>query len=370
MNKKSVLKIKYRKLAELIPYANNSRTHTDEQIKQIASSIQEFGFVNPVLIDDDDGIIAGHGRIKAATLLKTDEVPTVTLSGLTEAQKKAYVLADNQLALNAGWDLDTLKLELENLHELDFDTDVLGFDNDFLDGLMDEPVVGLTDENDVPDPPAKPVSVLGDIWQLGNHIVMAGDSTKAEDVERLMGGEKADMVLADPPYGMDAVKNSGVLKDKYRDVEGDADADVAMALVAMWKASKMVWWGANYYTIALPPSPCWLVWNKNNGDSDQMDAELAWTNLPGVTRMYTQASEKVNRVHPTQKPVSLFAWIIERWGDAVSVIADPSAGSGTTLIAAEQTGRTAFLMELDPLYVDVTVQRWEDYTGEKATIEA
>ena len=198
-----MLSVEYKATGELIPYVNNSRTHSEEQVQQVAASIKEFGFTNPILIDDEGGIIAGHGRLLAAQLCGIAEVPTITLEGLTEAQRKAYVIADNQLALNAGWDLDALKVEIDRLTELDFDIDLLGFDDDMLAGLMeDEPAEGLTDEDEVPELEDDPVTVEGDVWVLGKHRLMCGDSTSIDAVDKLMDGNKADMVFTDPPpYG-------------------------------------------------------------------------------------------------------------------------------------------------------------------------
>ena len=199
-----MLTIEYKKTGELIPYINNSRTHSEKQVQQVAASIKEFGFTNPILIDEGNGIIAGHGRLQAAQMLNLNEVPTITLEGLTEAQRKAYVIADNQLALNAGWDLDALKLEVDRLGELDFDISLLGFDDDMLAGLMEEePAEGLTDEDEVPELEDDPVTVEGDVWILGNHRLMCGDSTSIDAVDKLMAGNKADMVFTDPPYNID-----------------------------------------------------------------------------------------------------------------------------------------------------------------------
>lgn len=359
----------------LIPYVNNSRTHSDEQIAQVAASIREFGFTNPVLIDEKNSIIAGHGRILAARKLKLEEVPCIVLEGLTESQKKAYVIADNQLAANAGWDLDLLKLEVENLIELDFDTDLLGFDTDFMSGLLEEePNDGLTDEDDVPDAPEVPVSVLGDLWVLGNHRLMCGDSTSIDAVETLMDGVYPDLIHTDPPYGMNAVSKSGVLTKSYgKDIIGDDSPDIAkdafMLINGLYPEAKQIWWGANYYCSVLPDSECWLVWDKNNGESDQTDCELAWANFRSVVRQFTQASEKVNRVHPTQKPVSLVEWILKRFKLSSNTIADYFGGSGSTLIAAEKHNAAAFIMEFDPRFNDVIITRWQDYTGQEAIHE-
>jgi DNA modification methylase len=361
-----------REIGGLIPYVNNSRTHSDDQVNQIASSIKEFGFTNPVLIDEQGGLIAGHGRVLAAKKLGLDEVPAIVLDGLTEAQKKAYVIADNQLALNSGWDLDMLKLELETLRELDFDVDLLGFDDDFLDGLLDvQTSEGLTDDDECPEPPENPVSVLGDIWELGNHRLMCGDSTSIDAVEKLMAGVYPDLIHTDPPYGMNAVSKSSVLKANYgTDILGDDNPDVAKdafnLIFGLYPEAKQIWWGANYYCSALPDSECWLVWDKNNGQSDQTDCELAWANFRSVVRQFTQASEKKNRVHPTQKPVSLMEWIIKRFNLSAKTIADYFGGSGSTLIAAEKNGIDAYIMEFDPKFCDVIINRWQDFTGKKA----
>ena len=216
------LKVEYKNIKELIPYCNNSRTHSDDQVLQIASSIKEFGFTNPVLIDGQGGIIAGHGRIMAAQKLKMDEVPTITLSDLSEAQKKAYIIADNKLALNSGWDDELLKIELEQLKELDFDLGLIGFSDDELALLMGgETTEGLVDEDQVPELVDDPVTVLGDVWLLGNHRLMCGDSTSIDAVERLMTGQKADMVFTDPPYNIDY---QGV-KDKREKIKNDKMSD-------------------------------------------------------------------------------------------------------------------------------------------------
>ena len=371
-----MLSIKYKSTGELIPYVNNSRTHSEQQVQQVAASIKEFGFTNPILIDEQGGIIAGHGRLQAAQMLGLDEVPTITLEGLTEAQRKAYVIADNQLALNAGWDLDALKVELERLGELDFDIDLLGFDDDMLAGLMEEePSEGLTDEDEVPELEDDPITVEGDVWILGNHRLMCGDSTSIDAVETLMQGIYPDLIHTDPPYGMNAVSKSSVLKANYgTDIMGDDNPDVAkdsFSLInGLYPEAKQIWWGANYYCSALPDSECWLVWDKNNGQSDQTDCELAWANFRSVVRQFTQASEKTNRVHPTQKPVSLMEWIIKRFNLSANTIADYFGGSGSTLIAAEKNGIKSFVMEFDPKFCDVIIKRWQDFAGQEAVMES
>tara|TARA_B110000046_G_scaffold176656_1_gene202552 strand:+ start:57 stop:1208 length:1152 start_codon:yes stop_codon:yes gene_type:complete len=368
------MNIEYIKTEELQGYKTNTRTHSSEQVQQLANSITEFGFTNPVLIDGERQIIAGHGRLAAAKKLLMDEIPCIVLDHLSDEQRRAYVIADNKLALNAGWDEDLLKLELSALDRIGFDLSVLGFDVNELSGLIiDEDAItgGLTDEDDVPEVAENPVSKVGDLWLLGNHRVMCGDSTSATDINLLMNGIKPDLIHTDPPYGMNAVTKSGVLSKNYKtDIMGDDNPDVAKEafnlIYSMFPESKQIWWGANYYSSVLPDSECWLVWDKNNGESDQTDCELAWANFRSVVRQFTQASEKTNRVHPTQKPVSLMEWIIKRFKLESKTIADYFGGSGSTLIAAEKHNIDCFMMEFDPKYVDVIVKRWQEYTGKEA----
>ena len=367
-------KLEWREIATLIPYARNSRTHSDEQVAQIAASIKEFGWTNPILVDGDNGIIAGHGRLAAARKLGHTQVPVIELAELTETQKKAYIIADNRLALNAGWDNEMLTIELNDLLADGFALDILGFDPKEIDALLEPEVVeGLTDEDAVPETPEEPKTKLGDIYKLGNHRLMCGNSTFIDDVEKLMQGTYPDLIHTDPPYGMNAVSKSSVLKKNYKtDILGDDNPDVAKdafnLIYGLYPEAKHIWWGANYYCSALPDSECWLVWDKDNGQSDQTDCELAWANFRSVVRQFTKASEKKNRVHPTQKPVALMEWIIRRFKLSSNTIADYFGGSGSTLIAAEKHGIKAFIMEFDPKFCDVIVKRWEDFTGKKAEL--
>ena len=360
---------------DLIPYALNSRTHSDEQVAQLAASIREFGFTNPVLIDESNNLIAGHGRLLAARKLKMDWVPAIVVDGMDERKRRALVIADNKLALNAGWDDDALRVELEDLAG-DFG-DLMGFSEDELVELLkgDEGTEGLTDEDAVPEVPEEPVTVEGDVWLLGRHRLMCGDSTSIDAVEKLMNGVKPHLIHTDPPYGMNAVSKSAVLTKSYgTDIIGDDNPDIAkdafQLINGLYPDAKQIWWGANYYCSVLPDSECWLVWDKNNGQSDQTDCELAWANFRSVVRQFTQASEKTNRVHPTQKPVSLMEWIIKRFNLSSETIADYFGGSGSTLIAAEKHGLQGFIMEFDPKFADVIIKRWQDFTGQQATLEA
>ena len=367
------MQIKTKLISDLIPYVNNARTHSDEQVTQIASSIKEFGFNNPILIDKDNGIIAGHGRLEAAKKLGYTEVPTIRLEHLTDTQRKAFILADNRIALNSGWDTTLLSLELKEL-DTELDLTSLGFDAKELAALLaPEQVEGNTDEDSVPDVPEEPITKLGDIYKLGNHRLMCGDSTSIDDVDKLMQGIYPDLIHTDPPYGMNAVSKSGVLSKNYKtDIIGDDNPDIAKdafnLIYGLYPDAKQIWWGANYYSSVLPDSECWLVWDKNNGESDQTDCELAWANFRSVVRQFTKASEKTNRVHPTQKPVALMEWIIKRFNLTSKTIADYFGGSGSTLIAAEKHNIQAFIMEFDPKFCDVIVKRWEEFTGKKAEL--
>jgi len=360
-----------KKVSELIPYINNSRTHSEEQVTQIVSSIKEFGFTNPILIDKDNSIIAGHGRLQAVKRLGLEEVPCILISGLTKTQIKALIIADNQLALNAGWDLDKLSVEVEGLKDEDFNINILGFEDNFIKDLLNKENEGLTDEDAVPEILENPKTKIGDLWTLGNHRLLCESSTSIDAVNKLMNGTYPDLIHTDPPYGMNAVSKSGVLSKNYKtDILGDNNADIAKEsfklIYSLYPESKQIWWGANYYCSVLPDSECWLVWDKDNGQSDQTDCELAWANFRSVVRQFTQSSEKKNRVHPTQKPVSLMEWIIKRFKIDSKTLADFFGGSGSTLIAGEKHNLQTFIMELDPKYCDVIIQRWQQFTGKEA----
>lgn len=387
-----------KQVESLIPYARNSRTHSDEQVAQIAASIREFGFTNPVLVDEEGGIIAGHGRVMAARKLGMTTVPTLLLAGLTDAQKRAYVIADNKIALNAGWDEDMLAIELQELKELDFNLDLLGFTDDEINLILDDfdqVEEGLTEDDAVPDAPVDPVSKLGDIWILGNHRLMCGDSTSVDAVGALMAGATVDMVYTDPPYGISIVKANKVGGDKafgtvggnkvvkantYAPIAGDETIDVALGAFQVIKtlnAKVEIIWGGNYYANALDNSSCWIVWDKDN-TGNFADAELAWTNQPTAVRIFKhtwngmiKASEHgQKRVHPTQKPVKLAEWCFDEYGEKCATVLDLFCGSGSTLIACEAKKKTGYMMELSPHYCDVIINRWQDFTGKKAVLES
>ena len=394
---------------DLIPYALNSRTHSDEQVAQLAASIREFGFTNPVLIDEENNLIAGHGRLLAARKLKLDVVPAIIVDGMDDRKRRALVIADNKLALNSGWDEDALRVELEDLAG-DFG-ELMGFSEDELVELLKgEETEGLTDEDAVPEAPDVPTTVEGDVWVLGGHRLMCGDSTSIDAVEKLMDGAKADMVFTDPPYGMSygggrargdnvKFKRGGGIKSHGMILGDDFQGDELIGMIrdAVGSAISVCKSGAAKYVcfpwrtyaefedaldqIGMKVSAC-IVWDKKSiglgnanyrpqhefifyskgdswhGDKSQSDV---WYNSRGATGEY---------VHPTQKPVELVEKAINNSSKGQDIVIDVFGGSGSTLIACEKTARDCRMMELDPKYCDVIIQRWQEFTGKTASLEA
>lgn len=389
-------------IEELLPYAKNSRTHSDEQTAQIAASIKEFGFTNPVLIDNENQIIAGHGRVLAARKLKMKEVPCIRLGYLTETQKKAYVIADNKLALNSGWDEELLALEIADLKDEDFDISLLGFSDDELADIADqiaEEVEGLTDEDAVPETPEEPITKPGDIWILGKHRLMCGDSTSIDAVDKLMP-EKANMIFTDPPYLMDFTegihadgsksfnsKHGGIKNDKMSEKDGNDFLDAINSVITtkVDGAFYITFYrlGIDKYFSSMDRTglKCrsLIIWDKGNhtlSNSDYMSMYepmfYGWVNnhkfyggKNGMDIWRIKRTAK-NELHPTMKPVELVEKAILDGTQINGIVLDLFGGSGTTLIAAEKNGRYARLMELDPKYCDVIVKRWEEFTGKKA----
>ena len=358
--------IVYKKLSELHLNDKNPRFN-DNAVDSVAESIKEFGFKNPLIIDSNGKIWCGNTRYKASQKLGLKEVPCIIADDLTEEQIRKYAILDNKTNEIADWNYELLS---EEITELDFSN----YEIDF--GIPEQEDNKEVEEDNYEEPEElEPKAKLGEIYQLGNHRLMCGDSTKEEDVAKLMDGAKADMVFTDPPYGMSAVSKSGVLSKTYKkDIMNDDTNEVAIDCFLLcqqvFNDAKQVWWGANYYTECLPSSECWIVWDKNNGASDQTDCELAWANFRSVVRQFTLASEKKNRVHPTQKPIKLIAMIFEKFEkeNKFNNVVDLFGGSGSTLIACEQLNRNCYMMELDPHYVDVIIDRWEKYTGKKAVL--
>lgn len=386
-------KVERRKVADLIPYARNSRTHSDEQVAQIAASIREWGWTMPILIDETGGIIAGHGRIMAAQKLGIEDVPCMTATGWSEAKRRAYVIADNKLALNAGWDDEMLRVEFGELRDLDFDLSLTGFDDAEIDALFPTEVAeGLTDEDAVPETPAQPVTVEGDVWLLGRHRLMCGDSTSIDAVERLMDGRKADMVFTDPPYGIDFSPQRGthgkILNDAL-DVQAFddfLDNVFACAFSAMKPDTyAFVWTGwpkIGAFEKALQKVfkiQAMHIWVKNNfgiGYYSRPKHEPFYLCLNGKPVYPANApadvweAKKVHKtVHSCEKPVDLIVDILDTYHKNSTVL-DLFGGSGSTLIACEKTARDCRMMELDPKYCDVIIKRWQDFTGQQATLEA
>ena len=398
------LHIQRRQVSALIPYIRNARTHSPEQIAQIAASIREFGWTNPILVDGHNGVIAGHGRLLAARQLGFDEVPVIELAHLNDTQRRAYVLADNRLAENAGWDTELLRLELGELQLMDIDLGLLGFGDAELQDLLapgEEDRGGLTDDDEVPEVSETPISRPGDIWIMGPHRLLCGDATVAASYDALLQGEQADMVFTDPPYNVNYANSA---KDKMRgkdrailnDNLGDGFYDFLLAAltsivshcrggiyVAMSSSELDVLQAA--FRAAGGKWSTFIIWAKNTFTLGRADYQRQYEPIlygwpEGATRhwcgdrdqgdVWNIKKPQKNDLHPTMKPVELVERAIRNSSRPGNVVLDPFGGSGTTLIAAEKSGRVARLIELDPKYVDVIVRRWEDFTGKQAIREA
>jgi len=384
-------KVERTSIKSITPYARNSRTHSDEQVAQIAASIKEWGFTTPILIDTDGEIIAGHGRLLAAQRLGLEQVPTMTAKGWSEAQKRAYVIADNKLALNAGWNDEMLKIELDGLKELDFDLDLVGFSDEELAKLLQEPEKeGLTDEDDVPEAPEKPITVEGDIWVLGNHRLMCGDSTSIDAVEKLMNNKIAQMVFTDPPYGVSYQSNMRVKSDKFDVIKNDDTIlDIAPIIELFSKGWVFIWtswkvlpqWLEQFVSFGYPTNQ--IIWFKGGGGigdlektfSSDYETALVWNRGEKILGKRIGSVWSINKdgastyLHPTQKPVSLAVEALDKTTNTSMNILDIFGGSGSTLIACEKLSRNGFIMELDPKYCDVIIKRWQDFTGKEAVNE-
>jgi DNA modification methylase len=422
-------------LASLTAYDKNSRTHSPEQVKQIAASLREFGFTNPVLIDSSGGIIAGHGRVMAAESMGMVVVPCLRLAHLSEAQKRAYIIADNKLAENAGWDMDILRLELGELNEIGYDLDLLGFEAVELKDLLAflDPNGGLTDENEVPEVPAEPITKPGDVWQLGRHRIICGSCTDADVVSLVLGGAKPHLMVTDPPYGVEydaswrtkcGLSREGIAAGKVLN-DDRADWREAWALFPgdvayVWHASTfspevaaslescrferraLIIWAKSNFVISRGHyhhmhEPCWYVVKKGatakwNGGRKKTTLWRFVDDLlhPGEEVFVRRAEAEVIHAisgdettvweidkplksetgHSTQKPVECMRRPIQNNSKPGDAVYEPFSGSGTTIIAAEQTGRTCYAIELNPAYVDVAVKRWENFTGQTAVLEA
>lgn len=388
--------VERRSVDSLIPYARNARTHSDEQVAQLAASIKEWGWTTPVLVDEEGSIIAGHGRVMAARKLGIEEIPVMVARGWSEAQRRAYVLADNQLAANAGWDMDLLKVEIAELNIEGFDIDLIGFDDKTLAGLMSEETEGLTDADAVPEVPAEPVTVLGDVWELDRHRIICGSSTEADTVSKLLGDVKPHLMVTDPPYGVeyDASWRDGALGGKsggratgavknddkadwreawalfpgdvayvwhadrfsHRVAESLENATFEMRALIVWGKSQLVIGRGHYHS---QHEPCWYAVRKS--------ATGHWAGDRKQTTLWQiEKPKKSETGHSTQKPVECMKRPIENNSSPGQAVYEPFSGSGTTIIAGEMTGRHVYAIELNPAYVDVAVKRWQEFTGKEA----
>lgn len=388
-------------LDKLIPYARNARTHSDEQVAQIAASMREWGWTNPVLVDETGLIIAGHGRVSAARLLGWTEIPVMVASGWSEAQKRAYTLADNKLALNAGWNTAMLALELGELGDLGVDLNLAGFTDDEISRLTSLGTVGNTDPDDVPETPAEPVTRLGDVWALGRHRLICGDSTDALTVGRVLGDVRPHLMVTDPPYGVEydpdwrnradrangkpygdravgQVMNDG--QSDWRDAWALFPGEVAYVWHADRHASSVqasleasdfeircqLIWAKPRFAISRghyhwQHEPCWYAVRKGGTGH--------WSGDRSQTTLWTISHNKSETGHGTQKPVECMRRPIENNSSPGQAVYEPFSGSGTTIIAAEMTGRHCYAIELNPAYVDVAVVRWQQFTGGSATLD-
>lgn len=385
-------------IADLVPYARNSRTHSPEQIAQIAASIREFGFTNPVLIDSGGGIVAGHGRVMAATKIGLSRVPCIRLGHLNEAQKRAYVIADNKIALNAGWDQEVLTDEMREIAEMGFDLEITGFTDAELAELLLEKTEGNTSEDAVPEAPENPVTRVGDVWILGRHRIICGDATNATDVERVLAGVKPHLMVTDPPYGVEydptwrnragvnkSTKKSGVVANDDRADWREAWALFPGEVAYVWHASlftrevldsleackfshrAMIIWAKDRFTLGRghyhwQHEPCWYV--VRDGGSGHWNGDRSQSTVWNI-----KAREDGGHGHGTQKPVECMRRPIENNSSPGQAVYEPFSGSGTTIIACEQTGRSCSAIELNPAYVDVALRRWQEFTGGGATLE-
>ena len=404
------IKIVMRKVGDLIPYVNNSRTHSDDQVAQIAASIKEFGWTNPILVDGDNSIIAGHGRLMAARKLKMDEVPTIELDYLTDVQRKALIIADNKLALNSDWDLGFLSLELEELQGLDFDLALTGFSDDELAKLLEpEQVDGLTDEDAVPDIPDEPITKPGDIYQLGNHRLMCGDSTSIDAIESLMNGEMAQISFTSPPYNAGDEVEIGTKGQKYETHNDNMVGSDYLTLLKDFTTNTLMFseisivniqqlagnkiqfidylhtfkhklidiciWNKTHGTPCLPKKVMNSAFeyvlffsNKENPAKTITTAPMFHGNVNNIYHGDKQTSNEYSQIHRATFPIHLPEYFIKTF--STGNVLELFNGTGTTLIACEKLKRKCYAMDMDPLYIDVTIKRWQEFTGQKAVLES
>ncbi len=374
--------IEYWPLDRLIPYARNARTHSDDQIALIAGSIVEFGFVNPILVDSRDGIVAGHGRLLAARKLHLDRVPVIVLDHLSDIQRRAYIIADNRLALHAGWDNEMLGLELAALEQESFNLELLGISDAEFEDLVTqlERELGNTDDDVAPDAPEVPVTATGDLWILGDHRILCGNATSMDSVDRVLSGEQADLVFTDPPYNVGYCQSAkgrrrGPQRPIANDDLGPGFEKFSPELHTLHKAftgagghwSTFVIWYKNTFTLGRSDyqrqyEPILYGWRQGSAHH--------WCGARDQGDVWCLNKPRINDLHPTMKPVELIERALRNSSQRGNVVLDPFGGAGSTLIACEKTGRQARLIEIEPKYVDVSVLRWQQLTGRQATLAA
>jgi DNA modification methylase len=394
----SRLQVQVWSIDRLLPYIRNARTHTEQQVAQVAASIREFGWTNPILVAADGTIIAGHARLAAARKLKMTEVPVIVLDHLTEAQRRALVLADNRLALDAGWDEEMLRVELASLQEDGFDLDVVGFTDEELEDLLRDPEEtrdGVTDEDSVPDEQETAITVPGDVWVLGDHRLLCGDATSMDAIQTVLGGGLADMVFTDPPYNVDYVGKTAkkltigndALGGKFYDFLREACTNVlavTKGAIYICMSSSELHTLFRAFTDAGGHWSTFVIWAKHHftlgrSDYQRMYEPILYGWRDGTDHFWCGARDQgdvwfikrpmANLEHPTMKPVELVERALRNSSKTQDTILDVFGGSGTTLIACEKSRRQARLIELEPRYCDVIVRRWQEYTGEKALLD-
>ncbi len=394
----SRLQVQVWSIDRLLPYIRNARTHTDQQVAQVAASIREFGWTNPILVAADGTIIAGHARLAAARKLKMTEVPVIVLDHLTEAQRRALVLADNRLALDAGWDEEMLRVELASLQEDGFDLDIVGFTDEELEDLLRDPEEtrdGVTDEDAVPDEQETAITVPGDVWVLGDHRLLCGDATSMDAIQTVLAGGLADMVFTDPPYNVDYVGKTAkklkigndALGGKFYDFLREACTNVlavTKGAIYICMSSSELHTLFRAFTDAGGHWSTFVIWAKHHftlgrSDYQRMYEPILYGWRDGTDHFWCGARDEgdvwfikrpmANLEHPTMKPVELVERALRNSSKTQDTILDVFGGSGTTLIACEKSRRQARLIELEPRYCDVIIRRWQEYTGEKALLD-
>ena len=382
--------VERRPVASLVPYARNARTHSPEQVAQIAASIREWGWTSPVLVDEAGMIIAGHGRVLAAQRLGLPEVPVMVAANWSEAQKRAYVLADNKLALNAGWDPELLPIELGDLKASGFDLALTGFGELELGKLLLDSAAG-GDPDQAPEPPVVAISERGDLWVCGEHRVLCGDATVGADIDQLLGGELADMTFTDPPYNVDyRGKDRAIMNDALGSKFASFLKAASSNILAVTKGSIYICMSSSEldtlqraFRDAGGKWSTFIIWAKNTFTLGRADYQRQFEPIlygwrDGTDHYWCGARDQgdvwffdkpaKNDLHPTMKPVALVERAIRNSSKSRDIVLDPVGGSGTTMIAAERSGRRARLLELDPAYVDVMVGRWQAAAGGAATL--